>query len=133
MRVRYGLLLVFVAACGSGSTAYSPTPPPAPPPPPAGGSTVTVTIADFSYAPSSVTVTAGTTVKWNNNGPTSHTVTSNSAGQFNSGTLSGPGVDPYGGMTSGASFTHTFASQGTFAYHCALHPTTMMGTVVVTQ
>src|SRR5262249_31836474 len=78
-----------------------------------------VTIADFSFTPSSITVNAGDTVKWMNNGPSMHTVTSNT-GAFNSGTLQ-----------SGQSFSFTFASAGTFAYHCTIHPF-MTGTVTVT-
>jgi len=136
MHVRYGLFFAFIAACGgSGSTGYSPPPPPAapPPPPPPGASTVNVTITDFAFTQSTVTVAAGTIVRWRNDGPSGHTVTSDPPGAFNSGTLSGPVYDPgYGGTTSGDSFSHTFSSQGTFAYRCSLHPTAMTGTVVVT-
>jgi plastocyanin len=35
-----------------------------------------------------------------------------------------------GSLANGASSTHTFGSAGTFAYHCAIHPS-MKGTVVV--
>jgi plastocyanin len=35
-------------------------------------------------------------------------------------------------MGTGATFTHTFATAGTFDYVCSIHPM-MRGTVVVTQ
>jgi len=130
MRACYCLLLASVAACGSSATSYSSGNPPPPPPPPT-GSSANVTIQDFAYSATSLSVSAGTTVRWTNDGPSSHTVTSDTPGQFASGTLSGPVPDGYGGMTSGASYTHTFATQGSFAYHCALHAQ-MTGTVVVT-
>ena len=88
-------------------------------------------IADNSYSPNSVTVSAGTLVRWSNGGATSHTVTSDTPGQFNSGTLAGSVPDGYGGMTMGGSYSRTFATQGTFAYHCTFHAG-MTGTVVVT-
>jgi plastocyanin len=75
-----------------------------------------VAIRDFSFGPSAVTVHAGDTVTWTNAGPTDHTATG--AG-FDTGTLG-----------KGQSGSHTFASAGTFAYRCTLHPF-MRGTVTV--
>ena len=56
-----------------------------------------------------------------NNDGTKHTWTAN-AGQ--------PDSWNSGDLTSGAAFTHAFATAGTFAYHCTIHPF-MTGTVVV--
>jgi plastocyanin len=39
----------------------------------------TITIRDFSFSPSTLTVKAGTTVEWLNDGPSSHTTTSDAA------------------------------------------------------
>jgi plastocyanin len=78
-----------------------------------------VAIVDFAFNPTSVTVKAGTTVNWMNNGSTTHTVTADD-GSFDSGNLNG-----------GASFSHTFASAGTFSYHCSIH-SSMKATVTVT-
>ena len=94
-----------------------------------GGTSASVTIQDFFFGPSSVTIKAGGTVTWNNTGPSGHTVTSD-AGAFNSGTLSPPMGDPYGGMTAGGTYQMTFPAPGTYAYHCAIHPT-MHGTITV--
>jgi len=72
--------------------------------------TSAVTIADFSFSPSQVTVNAGDTVRWTNNGPSPHTTTSTS-GVWDSGTLA-----------PGQTFSFTFTTAGTFAYRCTIHP-----------
>ncbi|HEY8768158.1 MAG TPA: hypothetical protein VIP09_13010 [Dehalococcoidia bacterium] len=36
-----------------------------------------------------------------------------------------------GNFSTGQTFSHTFATAGTFFYHCAIHPDQMMGKVVV--
>ena len=36
-----------------------------------------------------------------------------------------------GNITPGGTFEHTFATAGTYAYHCSIHPT-MRGTITVT-
>ena len=91
------------------------TQPPATPAP----SATAVKIVDFGFSPDAVTVRIGTTVRWTNAGQADHTVTAD-AGAFDSGTLA-PGV----------SFSFTFRTAGTFAYHCAIHPF-MKGTITVT-
>jgi plastocyanin len=77
-----------------------------------------VTIRDFSFGPKAITVHVGDTVTWANAGPTDHTATADD-GSFDTGDLK-----------AGQSGSHTFASAGTFAYHCTLHPF-MRGTVQV--
>jgi plastocyanin len=78
-----------------------------------------VSITEFAFAPASITVVAGSTVTWSNDGTTSHTVTADD-GSFASGPL-----DP------GNQFANLFAQAGTYTYHCAIH-SSMHGTVVVT-
>lgn len=78
-----------------------------------------VTISDFQFTPASVQVAQGTTVNWTNNGPTNHTTTSDT------------GVWDSGSLAAGKSFSFTFNTPGTFAYHCAIHPS-MKGTITVT-
>lgn len=78
-----------------------------------------ITIVDFSYNPSNVTVPIGTKVIWTNNGPSEHTVTSDT-NVFNSGTM---GV--------GFKWNFTFTQTGSYPYHCAFHPG-MHGIVIVT-
>jgi LPXTG-motif cell wall-anchored protein len=77
-----------------------------------------VTIKDFSFGPASVTIHAGDTVTWTNVGPTDHNATA-SNGSFATGN-----------MKKGATASHTFATAGTFAYICSLHPF-MTGKVTV--
>lgn len=134
MRLCYGLLLVFLAACGSGTSSYNSSPPPPPgmppgPPTPAPGTAI-VTIADFQYTSDTITIAKGTPVRWNNDGPSGHSVTSD-GGVFDSGTLAGPGTDAYGAPTPGAQYTRVFSTEGTFAYHCTRH-LGMNGAVIVT-
>jgi plastocyanin len=125
-----------IAACsGSGSlTGNTPVS--------TSGNAATITVQDFSYSPATVTIKAGTTVLWVNNGPSAHTVTSDS-GLWDSGTLGTPsgsmgstGYGTTGGTTAGGSFQRTFTQPGTYGYHCTIHPPSLYpnfrGTIVVT-
>lgn len=80
--------------------------------------TAHVTIVDYQFEPITITVSAGTTVVWTNQGPSEHTSTSDN------------GVWDSGFLQAGQSFQFTFTKPGTFPYHCAIHPF-MTGTVVV--
>ena len=82
----------------------------------AAGADPAVTIRDFSFGPSAVTIRAGDTITWMNDGPTAHTAT-------------GSGFDT-GILRAGQRPSHTFAAAGTFSYHCTLHPF-MKGTITV--
>ena len=86
-----------------------------------------VSIVDFSFQPSSVTISAGESVIWTNNGQAAHTVTADN-GSFDSSPNCPSNLSDC--MQPGDSYTHTFSSAGTFAYHCKVHPS-MTGTVVV--
>jgi plastocyanin len=79
-----------------------------------------VTIVDFAFQPASLEVPAGTTVTWTNSGAAPHTVTADD-GTFDSGALQ-----------PGSTFSVTFYTPGTFAYHCEIHPN-MMATIIVTE
>ncbi len=81
-----------------------------------------VGIDDAQFSPASLDISIGDTVTWTNNGTVFHTVTSDDGVSFSSGALSGGG---------GGTFTHTFDSAGTFAYHCSDHPA-MTGSIAVT-
>jgi plastocyanin len=78
----------------------------------------TVGIEEFRFAPSALTVSPGTTVKWVNHDEEPHTVTS-ATGAFAST-----------GLVKDDSFAQTFTKRGTYQYFCALHPH-MKATVVV--
>ena len=104
-----------------------------------------VTIDNFSFNPAALTIPAGTRVTWTNRDDIPHTVTdatdprgtksggTKSGGTKSGGTKSGgtkSGGTKSGALDTGASHTRTFATAGTFAYFCSLHPH-MQGTVVV--
>jgi len=127
--------IAVAAACGgSSSTPTNPNPGGQASQPPAG--TVVVTIQDFSFTPAAVTIKAGTTVRWTNNGPSTHTSVAD-AGAWNSGPIGPPGGGGgYGTGSAAGTFDFTFMTAGTFGYHCSIHPPSMYpgftGTVTVT-
>jgi plastocyanin len=94
---------------------------PAPTPNPEASSTSSVSIANMSYSPASLTLKKGTKVTWTNNDDVAHTVTADTGNAFDSGN-----------MDKGKTFSFTFNTAGTFAYHCTYHPN-MHGTVTVTE
>ena len=73
---------------------------------------------DIAIDPTSLTVKAGYTVTWTNNDSFAHHLVGDN-GEFDSGDMAG-----------GGTFSFTFATPGTVAYHCSIHPT-MKGTVTV--
>ena len=79
----------------------------------------------YGFSPDSVTVVIGknNTVFWTNDDAAPHTVTSDTAGIFDSGTA-GPLT------TQGGTFQFTFTTPGTYTYHCSFHAW-MQGTVIV--
>jgi plastocyanin len=72
-----------------------------------------------SYSPNPATVRVGQTVSWHNAHSMTHTATA-TGNAFNTGNISA-------GSTSAPI---TMNAAGTFAYHCALHPS-MVGTLQV--
>ncbi len=80
-----------------------------------------VSITSAGFQPNALSVKVGTTVTWTNNDSAAHTVTSDTAGVFDSGPIN-----------QGATFTFTFSQAGTFTYHSTSDPS-MTGTVTVTQ
>lgn len=79
-----------------------------------------ITIKDYAFDPDPVTITAGSVVTWTNTSGQNHTVTSDTGDTLNSGPI-GPG-EAYGNL---------FDTPGTYAYHCAIHPDRMKGTIIV--
>jgi plastocyanin len=98
--------LALWATAGSFSVAASPDLP-------------TIVMAkDFMFAPTSMTVKAGSTVTWTNKDDEPHTVVSDT-GLFRSGA-----------MDTNESFSFRFDKAGTYHYACSIHPR-MVGTIVV--
>jgi plastocyanin len=83
------------------------------------GKSAEVSLRDDSLQPKTLTVAAGTTVRWTNEGKHRHTVTFDQQ-QWDSGPIN-PGV----------SYSHKFDRPGTYAYHCELHPQQMRGIIEV--
>lgn len=135
VRLSHVLAIAAVAAsvaCGGSSAPMSPAGGQNPPPP----GTIAVAIQDFSFSPASVTISAGTTIRWTNAGPSAHTTTSDD-GAWASATLGAPqGGDGYGGGSAGGTFDFKFTQAGTYPYHCSLHPPSsypgFTGTITVT-
>jgi len=78
-----------------------------------------VTIHLMKFSQETIEIETGQTVEWTNDDLTPHTVTSQGAGDLNSGSID-----------AGASWRHTFTQAGSFPYYCTFHPE-MKGTVVV--
>lgn len=113
-------------ACGSSYSSSPASPSPSPSPSPSTGApstSVTIpsgaeSLGNRAYIPDDVTIATGTTVTWTNSDSVAHTSTSD-ASAWNSGIVA-----------PGGRFSFTFATPGTYSYHCTIHPG-MVGTVVV--
>ena len=82
------------------------------------GTTAEVKIDNFSFSPATITVAAGTTVRWTNHDDIPHTVVEDKE-KFKSKTLD-----------TDEQFSYTFTKPGTYDYFCSIHPK-MTGKVVV--
>jgi len=102
-------ILSIVPSC-SKSTDYNT---PGPGPGPGGPGTNEVWIQGMAFTPATITVKAGTTIKWTNKDSAAHTVTSDPGDSeaFESGSLGNAAV-----------WSYKFNNVGTFPYHCAVHP-----------
>ena len=134
MRMSYVLLAVVVLGCGGsgGNGDYTTGPRTGGNNNPPSGGTVSGTASvsmsssddgygyqTFAFSPSSVTITKGGTVTWNNTGSTVHNVTFTTSGA------------PSGiGNFSSGSNSRTFPTSGTYSYQCTNHAG-MQGTVTV--
>jgi plastocyanin len=121
------LLALGALACGSNySSPSTPSPTPAPATAPAsGGTSATITIpmgaevlGNRAFVPGDLEIAPGTTVTWRNTDSVTHTSTSN--GDLWDSRSIAPGRE----------FSFRYDTEGTFSYHCAIHPG-MVGTVVV--
>jgi plastocyanin len=103
---------IALAACGGGSSSKSPA---------TGGSAgTTIDISNFKFAPATVTVKLGSTIRFVNHDRAEHTASAN-AGGFDTGTLK-----------SGQSKTITVGALGTASYKCQFHPF-MTGQIVIVK
>lgn len=79
---------------------------------------VEVKIDNFSFSPATLTVPAGTTVRWTNRDDIPHTVVADDQ-KWQSKTLD-----------TDEQYSYTFTKPGTYSYFCSVHPK-MTGKVVV--
>ena len=119
------IVVLAAAACGGGTVATTapavPTTaatPAAATSPPAGGGGDAVAIVDLAFEPADLTVAAGATVTWTNNGQQPHTV------KWSDGEPESDQLD------NGDTYQRTFDAAGTFDYICGIHPA-MTGSVTV--
>jgi plastocyanin len=70
-----------------------------------------ITIDNFSFAPATLTIPAGTQVTWVNHDDIPHTVVSDDKTSFKSRALD-----------TDEKFTFTFAQRGAYTYFCSIHP-----------
>ena len=79
----------------------------------------TVSTGDNFYSPATISVFAGDTVTWTNNGAAQHSATADD-GSFDTGIF-----------RPGQNRSQTFSSPGTFSYFCTVHGQSQSGTVRV--
>lgn len=88
----------------------------------AAAQTVDVSIQDYKYVPATLTVKAGTTVRWlNNEKRTTHSILFTGLGGFESERI-----------FPGEAWQRKFERPGSFPYSCGPHPE-MKGEVIVTD
>ncbi len=85
-------------------------------PQPGANQTNTIIIKNFAFDPPTITVSAGTVVKWVNEDSAPHNIKSDS---FNSANFN-----------NGESFEFKFNNKGTYDYICGIHPL-MKGKIIV--
>lgn len=105
-----GIALLAAVACGSSTSVANSCG--------SSGATANVnTASSNSFSPNTTTITHGQSVCWQNSSSVTHTVTDNN-GAFNTN------------LTVGQILVHTYATAGSFPYHCSIHAG-MTGTVTV--
>jgi len=104
--------LIFYSCKGGYGSSYTPSGPGGTPT--TGSATDSINITGYQYVPAIDTVHVGVPVKWKNNDPYPHTVTSDNGTTFSSGNIASGGI-----------FTFTPATTGTFMYHDVDYPATV--------
>jgi len=98
---------------------------------------VIVRITNLTFKPAEITVRPGTTVRWVNDDPFAHDVTSGSVVSGRSARQVAKSSHPdgrfhSGGYGEGDSFEQTFDKPGKYPYFCTIHPI-MTGLVTVVK
>lgn len=101
-----------------------------------GGAAATVEMtSQLTFAPSSVTIQVGETVRWRNVSSVGHTVTADASEAQDPSNVELPdGAEPFNSGFVGAdgTFSRAFTVPGTYRYFCIPHEgAAMLGTIVV--
>ena len=121
-KLRMFALVAVVALAGAACSSKSPSSTPSTTPSATTGGQDHVAMTDsLKFVPAEMTIEAGDTVVWTNDGDQPHTVTSDDA--------SGPLKSEQ--LSKGQTYSHTFATAGTFPYYCTVHGKGMAGKIVV--
>jgi plastocyanin len=121
-------LMAAVYACGGGgSSGSNGMTDPGATLPPVNSSTTSLTVSNNKFTPAHDSVAVGSTLTWSwdsctGDGYGGSTCTSHSV-TFDDG--------PTSPIQEGGSFSRTFASAGTYTYHCKVHGPAMAGTIIV--
>ena len=81
----------------------------------------TIEIKNFAFNPSTLTVKSGTAVIWTNQDGAPHAIVSD---------IGSPVAYSSGSIPPGSFYGFGFTQQGTYTYHCSIHPS-MKGTIIV--
>jgi plastocyanin len=85
-----------------------------------GAGTVEIEIENFAFKPEPIQAKVGDTITWTNKDDTPHSAAPDANPECATDTLQ-----------KGVAGSITYSVAGTYAYHCAIHPTQMKGTIVV--
>jgi plastocyanin len=85
--------------------------------------TVQIAYRNITIAPDTLKVKVGTIVRWTNDDPIEHNVTSRS----------GPQTFASKNLGEGGTYQITLTKPGVIHYICTIHPVTMNGTIVVVK
>ncbi len=112
--------VIWLVSCGQSTTGTTPTATPT-----TSAKEVQVKMVEqndqYAFQPATLTIAKGTKVTWTNTSDAPHTVTSDS----NAFTASSS-------LQQNQTFSMTFNTAGTYAYHCSIHPY-MKATITVTS
>jgi plastocyanin len=89
-----------------------------------GGGASEVLVRGFRFQPARLAVDVDSTVTWQQQDDTTHTVTAGTP-------ASESGLFDHRGFGQGDTFSFTFDRTGAFSYFCSIHPEAMRGTVEV--
>jgi plastocyanin len=116
----------------------TPVPPTPVPPPPTSravtiidGAQCTTPCGNGAFAPVTLTIHVGDSVKWTNTGTNYHTTTCNNSCGPVAGTTYWDSSIMAPNAANPPTYTYTFTVAGTYNYVCSLHAPAMAGTIVV--